>query len=192
LHKLLPLVIAAFATTALTLTALAPPAGAAAGPQLPKPRSTTIKPNVGVGAIRLDTRMRPLPKGWKNPHSCKALEGISGCVWVTRRDALPPQGQSGISGPFVILMGRKRTAGFVISSGGKDVDAGPLRAWKTRKGVGFNSTLDEFIQAYPSAQLNETTGSYRIIAKGNITIFVFKDGVLNTIEMYTCAEFRDC
>jgi hypothetical protein len=164
----------------------------AAQPELPKPRSTVVKPNVGVGGMRLGKRLRPLPKGWKHPFSCTALQGLSGCAWTTRKDALPPPGQTGIKGPYVIVAGRRNVVGIIVSSGGKEVDAGPLRRWKTRKGIGFTSTLDEFRRTYPSAQVNPSTGSYRIIAGGNITTFVFAGGVLNTIEMITCAEQGDC
>jgi hypothetical protein len=167
-------------------------AGAAAKPKLPQPRSTAIKPNAGLGGMRLEQRMRPRPKGWRNPLKCARISGIRGCIWATRRDALPPQGQTGIRGPFVMAMGRKRVSGFIIGSGGKDVDARPLRRWKTPEGIGFTSTVDEFTQAYPTAQQNPSTGSYKLLADGNITIFVFGNGVLSSVEMYTCEEYRDC
>src|SRR5215207_3153912 len=171
----------------MALAAVAIPAAAAeaAPPKLPQPKSAQIKPNAGVGTVTLGKKLKPRPKGWKNPFKCMSLSGLRGCVWTTRRDALPPQGQQGIAGPYVILMGRDRVAGFVISSGAKDTDAGPLRRWRTSKGIGFTSTLEEFVQAYPTAEQNPTTGSYKLQANGNITVFVFANNVLNTIEMYT-------
>jgi len=176
------------------VAAVAVPAGtaSAAAPKLPSPKSTVIKPNTGIGKVRLDAKMKPRPKGWKSPLKCMELGGLSGCVWTTRPDALPPQGEQGIAGPFVMLMGRKRVAGFIVSSGAKDVLTEPLRKWRTRKGIGFTSTLEQFTAAYPTAQLNPSTGSYKLLANGNITVFVFVNNVLSTIEMYTCAEYRDC
>jgi hypothetical protein len=179
----------------LAIGALAVPAataGAAAKPKLPQPRSTAIKPNVGLGNMRLEQKMRPRPNGWRDPLKCVRLSGLRGCVWATRRDAVPPQGQMGIRGPFVMVMGRKRVSGFIIGSGATDVDARPLRRWKTPEGIGFTSTLDQFTQAYPTAQVNPSTGSYKLLADGNITIFVFANNVLSSIEMYTCEEYRDC
>jgi len=177
------------------LAAIAVPVGtanAAAPPKLPKPKSTVIKPNAGIGKVALGAKMKPRPKGWKNPFKCMSLQGLNGCVWTTRRDALPPQGQQGIAGSFVMVMGRKRVAGFIVSSGAKDVDTASLRKWRTPNGIGFTSTLEEFVAAFPTAERNPSTGSYKLLANGNITVFVFTNNVLNTIEMYTCEEYRDC
>ena len=160
-------------------------------PKLPKPKSTVIKPNAGIGKVALGAKMKPRPKGWKTPFKCMSLQGLSGCVWTTRRDA-SAQGQQGIAGSFVMVMGRKRVAGFIVSSGAKDVDTASLRKWRTPNGIGFTSTLEEFVAAYPTAERNPSTGSYKLLANGNITVFVFTDNVLNTIEMYTCEEYRDC
>src|SRR5829696_2600853 len=114
-------IIAVAAVAAATVPAAT---AAAATPKLPQPRSTVIKTNVGVGKLDLGDKMKPRPKGWKKPFKCTSLQGLRGCIWTTRRDALPPQGQPGIAGPYVILMGRGRVAGFVISSGAKDVRTG--------------------------------------------------------------------
>ncbi len=171
---------------------LAPTVTAAAEPKLPKPRSTVVKPNAGVGALRLDHRVRPWPKGWKKPFKCTTIQGVRGCIWTTREDALPPRGQTGIKGPYVIAMGRKRLEGVVISSGGQDLDSRPLRKWRTRKGIGFTSTLQEFIAAYPTATQHPTTGSYRITKRGYITTFIFQNEVLNTIEMFPCTPTDGC
>ena len=180
------------AAAAAAILALAPAAAPGAGPSLPKPRSTAIKPNVGIGGVRLGQRARPREPGWKRPFKCMELNGMSGCVWTTRRDALPPAGQQGISGPFAMQMGRGRVEGLILSSGTRDTDPGPVRRWKTRKGIGFTSTLEQFVAAYPAAKLNASTGSYSLLARGNITTFVFAGGTLNTIEMFTCEAYEDC
>jgi hypothetical protein len=180
--------VAAAAVTVLPLT----PASASAGPSLPKPESTVIKPNVGLGGVRLGQKSRPREPGWKRPFKCMELDGMSGCVWTTRKDALPPAGEQGIRGPFAMQMGRGRVEGLILSSGTRDTDPRPLRRWKTRKGIGFTSTLEQFLAAYPGAKLNASTGSYSILARGNISTFVFAAGTLNTIEMYTCEAYQDC
>ena len=178
-------VLAALAVSTATAEAAAPP-------RLPQPKSTVIKPNAGIGKVALGAKMKPRPKGWRNPFKCMSLQGLNGCVWTTRRDALPPQGQQGIAGAFAMMMGRKRISGFIVSSGAKDVDTRSLRKWRTPEGIGFTSTVEDVVAAYPTAQQNPSTGSYKLLARGNITIFVFANNVLNTIEMYTCAEYRDC
>src|SRR5215218_6391144 len=165
---------------------LAPAAPAKAGPSLPKPKSTVIKPNVGIGGVTLDQRMRPRERGWRHPFKCMQLDGMSGCLWTTRKDALPPAGENGIRGPFVMQMGRKRVEALIVGSGASGADPGALRRWKTPKGIGFTSTLDAVTAAYPAATLNASTGSYSLKTRGNITTFVFAGGILSTIEMYTC------
>lgn len=186
-----PLLAATLAAATFSVLS-APAVSASAGPSLPKPRSTAIKPNLGIGGVRLEEKMRPRERGWKHPFRCMELNGMSGCVWTTRKDALPPAGQQGISGPFVMQMGRKRVQGLIVSSGVRDTDPGPLRRWKTPKGIGFTSTLEQVLQAYPAARLNASTGSYSLLDRGNITTFVFAGGTLNTIEMYTCEAYEDC
>ena len=151
---------------------------------LPTPRLTVIKPNLGIGGLSLDRRVGPWPNGWKRPLQCAAVSGLSGCIWATRHDAVPLRGQIGIRGPYVIATAhQRRLVGLAISTGGRNADVAPLRNWRTTKGIGFTSTLEEFKAAYPGATLNESAGSYRLSDGSRRTVFVFRAGVLTTIAM---------
>jgi hypothetical protein len=175
--------------TAILLVICVPVAAQA---KLPNPKSKVIRPNVGVGAVKLWKQLRPLPRGWRNPSRCLSREGLVGCSWAKRRDAHPPQGQLGIKGPYIYAAGTRRdVVQIALGAGDEEPDARPLRRWRTPAGIRIGSPLARVLAAYPGAVPGDLDNQYVILRGGRRparTNFNFVNGQLHRIEINACTD----
>ena len=132
---------------------------------LPQPRSKLIEPGRSIGGVRIGQTSAAARAAWGPGETC--INKVSGeCSWITLRDGVAS---------FTLRAGRVVAVAIAAGSkGGGYAFDGPLRALRTRRGIGIGSSIADARIAYPG--LRRTERELLVVADHRVTSFTISDG----------------